>query len=249
MAKELKTLFGRYFEIHCNIGSNPKLLDEALGLRFQVYCIEHAYEEPSEFPDQKETDIYDRRSHHSLLIHRPTGLAAGTVRLIRPNPSNPMGSLPIETLCEQPELYDESLLPRETIAEVSRFAVSKAFRRRLEDAPTPTGVGPDWREPEKKEELRRVPHLSLGLVQAMVCTSAQEGLTHWVAEMEPALLRMYSRLGVHWTKLGQMIEFHGKRQPCYTKLDEMLQRAKRERADIWELITDGGRCMPPNTFG
>jgi N-acyl amino acid synthase of PEP-CTERM/exosortase system len=242
---DLRELFGRYFEIHCDVGSSEDLLDEALKLRYQVYCVEHAYEDPAAFPDEMERDIYDGRSLHSLLIHRATQLSAGTVRLIRPNANKPLGSLPIESLCNEPTLSDESVLPRATLAEVSRFAVSKAFRRRLEDAPTPTGVGPDWREQRNIAEQRRVPHLSLGLVQAMVCVSARDGITHWVAEMEPALLRMYAKLGVHWIKLGPTVEFHGKRQPCYTKLDDMLTRNRQERPEIWDLITNGGRCAPP----
>ena len=248
MSDEIRALFKRYFDIHSDLHSDRHLLDEALKLRYQVYCVEHAYEDPDAFPDGKEVDVYDARSWHALLIHRETQLSAGTVRLIRPDAQQPMGSLPIEHLCEEAALFDEHLLPRSTLAEVSRFAVSKAFRRRLEDAPTPTGVGPDWREKRDREEKRRVPHLSLGLVQAMVCLSAKNGLTHWVAEMEPALLRMYAKLGVHWIKLGPVVEFHGKRQPCYTVLDQMLVRAKQERPEIWELITDGGRCLPPGTY-
>ena len=242
MAEELRTLFNQYFDIRCDVDSSPALLAETLRLRYQVYCVEHAYEDPDAFPNGMEEDGYDTRSLHALLIHRASTLAAGTVRLIRPDVSFPIGSLPIETLCKEPDLFDESILPRASLAEVSRFAVSKAFRRRAEDAPTPSGVGLDWRERQEIEQ-RRLPHLSLGLVQAMVCLSAHHGITHWVAEMEPALLRMYSKLGVHWIKLGPVVEFHGKRQPCYTHLDQMLDRNLDERPDIWDLITDGGDCI------
>jgi N-acyl amino acid synthase of PEP-CTERM/exosortase system len=153
-----------------------------------------------------------------------------------------MESLPIDGVCADPRLRDQDLLPRQSLAEVSRFAVSKAFRRRMEDAPTPTGVGPGWHE-RRRSEQRRVPHLSLGLVQAMVCTSAAYGITHWVAEMEPALLRMYAKLGIHWHPLGEMIEYHGRRQPCWTRVDTMLARTYRERPEIWDLVTDGGACQ------
>lgn len=248
MNDDIRALFKRYFDIHCDIENNQHLMEEALKLRYQVYCVEHAYEDADAFPDEKEGDAYDTRSLHALLIHRETHLTAGTVRLIRPDAQQPMGSLPIELLCKEKTLFDEQVLPRSSLAEVSRFAVSKAFRRRLEDAPTPTGVGPKWREQGDLAEKRRVPHLSLGLVQAMVCLSAKNGLTHWVAEMEPALLRMYGKLGVHWIKLGPTIEFRGKRQPCYTVLDEMLVRTKQERPEIWDLITDGERCLPPNIY-
>ena len=105
---DLRELFGRYFEIHCDVGSSEDLLDEALKLRYQVYCVEHAYEDPAAFPDEMERDIYDGRSLHSLLIHRATHLSAGTVRLIRPDANEPLGSLPIESLCNEPTLSDES---------------------------------------------------------------------------------------------------------------------------------------------
>ena len=78
----------------------------------------------------------------------------------------------------------------------------------------------------------------------MVCSSIRNGITHWVAEMEPALIRMLARLGMHWNPLGPIIEFHGKRQPCYTVLDAMLQRMLKERPDIWQVFTDGGGCLP-----
>lgn len=246
--EDLRLLFHRYFDVHYDVTSTPRLFHEALSLRFEVYCVEHEYENPLEFPDQMERDVYDSRSLHSLLIHRPTLLTAGTVRLICPDRESPLGSLPIDRLCDDPLILDQCVLPRESMAEVSRFSISKGFRRRLEDAPTPTGISSNWTESANRDELRRVPHLSLGLVQAMVSLSAREGITHWVAEMEPALLRMYARLGIHWNNVGPLIQFRGKRQPCYTKLDEMLERTKQERPDVWDLITRGGCCIPPNVF-
>jgi N-acyl amino acid synthase of PEP-CTERM/exosortase system len=255
--ESLRGLYQTYFDIRCDIGGYADLLYEALRLRFQVYCLEQGYEDAAAFPDGMERDSYDARSLHALLIHRTSRLVAGTVRLIRPDPAQPIGSLPIDHLCSDPQLREPGLLPRESLAEVSRFAISKSFRRRVEDAPTPTGVGPGWRERRRREQ-RRVPHLSLGLVQAMVCTSAQYGITHWVAEMEPALLRMYAKLGIHWHPMGDLIEFHGSRQPCWTRLDEMLLQTYRERPDVWDLVTNGGayQCAPilegwalPESFG
>ncbi len=241
MADDLKVLYQSYFDVRCDIGSEELLLAEALRLRYQVYCVEHPYEDQSAFPDGMERDQYDARALHSLLLHRDSRQVAGTVRLILPDEQAPMGSLPIDILCTDACLRDQILLPRQGLAEVSRFAVSKLFRRRAEDAPTPTGVGPLWSERSQAEQ-RRVPHLSLGLVQAMVFNSRRHGITHWVAEMEPALLRMYAKLGVHWIKLGPVVDFHGRRQPCYTNLNDMLQRARKERPDVWSLITDPGGC-------
>jgi N-acyl amino acid synthase of PEP-CTERM/exosortase system len=136
-------------------------------------------------------------------------------------------------------LHDEGVLARGSIAEVSRFAISKDFRKRLEDVPSPTGVGPQWHE--SGDERRRLPHLCVGLIQGLVYNSRLHGIDAWVAEMEPALLRMLRKLGIYFDNMGPRIEFHGKRQPCYTHLDRMLERTKVERPDIWALITMGGR--------
>jgi N-acyl amino acid synthase of PEP-CTERM/exosortase system len=236
----LRELYESYFHIHHLVDGDPRLLQESYRLRYQVYCSEHGYEDPGEFPDQQERDHFDDRAFHSLLIHRPTGIAAGCTRLIRVDPNDPHSSLPVDGLCRDPALHDEGLLPRSSLAEVSRFAVSKDFRKRIQDARTPTGVGEDWRE--VKDERRRIPHISLGLIQAIVCSSYQHGITHWVAEMEPALLRMLRSFGVHFVNLGPVVEFHGRRQPCYVELAEMLRRARRERPEVWELISADGSC-------
>ena len=243
MSEELNRLIHSYFEIHHDVSQEPELLHEALRLRYQVYCVEHAYEDPAAFTDEMERDVYDGRAMHTLLVHRASGLIAGTVRVILTDPQARSGSLPIDNLCEEPGLFDESVCPRARLAEISRFAISKEFRRRVEDAQTPAGVGHNWTE-RKPNENRRIPHLSLGLMQGLACNSGRAGITHWVAEMEPALLRMLSRLGVHWNKLGPVIQFRGKRQPCFTVLDQMFERMWDERPDIWNVFTNGGKYVP-----
>lgn len=244
MNRELRDLYYQYFEVRADVGDEKQWFEEALKLRFQVYCVEHNWEDRDAFPDGMERDEYDSRSLHSLLIHQGTREVAGTVRLIRADAVHPQGSLPIDLLCREPALADEMVIPRARVAEISRFAISKVFRRRAEDVQSPTGVGPDWSEHSPIDQ-RRLPHMSVGLVAAMIHCSYDHGITHWVAEMEPALLRMYAKLGVHWTHLGPPVEFRGKRQPCYTKLPEMLARAQQERPDIWDLIANGGDWTQP----
>jgi N-acyl amino acid synthase of PEP-CTERM/exosortase system len=74
--------------------------------------------------------------------------------------------------------------------------------------------------------------------------SVREGITHWAAMMEPALLRLLTRLGIHFNPLGPLVDHHGRRQPCWVDLDVMLRRAVDERPDVWNVITDGGRLWP-----
>ena len=87
-------------------------------------------------------------------------------------------------------------------------------------------------------------HLPLGLIRSCVEMSVREGMTHWAAVMEPALLRLLTRLGIHFNPLGPLVEYHGQRQPCWVDLGIMLDRVHAERLDVWNVITDGGRLWP-----
>src|SRR5438067_13918716 len=64
--------------------STPSLLDQVYRLRYQVYCVENDYEHPGRQAEGRETDIYDDRSVHALLIHRRSDAVTGTVRVILP---------------------------------------------------------------------------------------------------------------------------------------------------------------------
>src|ERR1043166_2726214 len=109
-----------------------ELRDVSFQLRYRVYCIENAFEDPN--PDGKESDELDRHSVHSLLTYRPTGVPAGTVRLVLPLQDDPHHSFALQRVCDDPILRDPLKFPVQTTAEVSRFCISKEFRRRLGDS-------------------------------------------------------------------------------------------------------------------
>jgi hypothetical protein len=64
--------------------------------------------------------------------------------------------------------------------------------------------------------------------------------------MEAPAVRMFARLGIHFRKLGPMVEFHGLRQPAFADLDALLVRTWIERPDVWALITRSGQDWPLN---
>lgn len=230
--------------------NSPRLLDEALTLRYKVYCLEHPYEDAAAHPDGRERDGYDTRSCHSLVKYRKTSLAAGVVRLVTADEDDPTQPFPVERESDYlmdhlvPELLSA---PRRSIAEISRFAVSKEFKRRLLEESTDAGVSPlvRYEDGEEGTGLRRLlPHITLGLFAGIVQMSADRGITHWYAVMEPTLLRLLTRFGIHFRALGPMIEYHGRRQPSFGQVDRVLARIHGERPDVWEIITDHGRVWP-----
>ncbi len=229
--------FNTYFETR--IAEDPQSVRVAQAIRYQVYCVEHLHEK-SDDSNGLEWDVYDSHSVHALLIHRPSGMATGTVRLVLPVPTAPETSFPLQA-CVDPEILEKANLPILSTAEISRFCISRQFRRRATD--TLYGELETDAAAEKRAERRRGPLMRLGLMQAIVRMSRQHQLTHWCAIMEPTLLRMLDAMGVRFTRIGGLVSYHGWRQPCIGNIAEMLGNLEREQPEFWEVIRgDGARA-------
>ena len=238
---ELVELYKRWFEVIP--ADTPELIEQAHRLRYQVYCVENPFEDRDHHPSGLEIDEYDSRSIHSLLIHRPSNMVAGTVRLILPQPHLPGLGLPIAKICDGAALQDPALFPPTKTAEISRFAISKAFRRRFTDAQLADSHVLSVSD-AKLLERRVTPHLTLGLMKAVAQMSLQHGITRVCAVMEPSLLRLIRRLGIKFTPVGPLVDYHGRRQPCYSDITTVGQGLRRQRPDALEVVTDQGRYWP-----
>ncbi len=242
---ELYDTFHNHFEVVS--ADTMSLMEKAYRLRYQVYCRENPYEDADSFPDQMETDEYDMHSSHSLVRCRVTGQYAGLVRLVMPNPVNPDKPLPIEKFCnsnDENTRIDLSTIPRESLAEISRFCVSRESRRVCsEKAASAAGSGcaDDLHVDAYK---RLLPHITLGLFAGILRMSMQHNITHLLAVMEPTLLRFLTRFGIHFHKIGPLIDYHGNRQPAITVVDEVLAGIYTHRKDVWEIITNCGHLYP-----
>ncbi|MBV9537388.1 MAG: GNAT family N-acetyltransferase [Acidisphaera sp.] len=200
----------RLFDV--KIAKTPEQKDAAFRLRYQVYCVERGYE-----PGQgaKETDRFDPRSGHAILVQRSTGLVVGTVRVVAPKAQGDDADLPMQLLCAR---QVSPALAAGRTGEISRFAISKDLR---------DGGSGD------------VP-LRLGLMRGIVEISAELGLTHWCAVMERTLLRLLRLSGIHFDPLGPAIEYRGLRQPSWGGIERVLDRMRRERPAVWDYVTDEG---------
>jgi N-acyl amino acid synthase of PEP-CTERM/exosortase system len=220
-----------------SVANTPEERDESFRVRFQVYCIDNGFEDPDNSPDGLETDSFDSHSVHSTLTHNATGNAIGTVRLVLPDEDGERRLLPMQRIAGPVAADDVAPFPVWRTAEISRFSIVKSFRHHTPDQGFEAQLSPEeWR--------KMLFHLPLGLIKSCVEMSVREGMTHWAAVMEPALLRLLTRLGIHFNPLGSLVEYHGRRQPCWVDLDAMLARVHAERPDVWDVITDGGRLWP-----
>ena len=196
----------------------PELVRAAHRLRHQVFCVELGFKAGQ---NGLEMDEFDSRSRHVVLQQRQTGRVLGTVRLVLPSRKAPRDSFPVQRFCPSFVLPP---IPTPTTAEISRFTIS---RERF-------GLSP-----------AAVPLMRLALFRGILKLSREAGLTHWLAVMEPRLLRLLRSTAVHFQPVGPLVEYHGMRQPAYANIDSLLSRGKYEQPQIWDFITDGGRLHRP----
>lgn len=237
-------LYDRWFTLLA--ADTPELRREVFRLRYQVYCVEHAFEDPAEHPEGLEIDAFDERSVHYLLLHRASDAVVGTVRIVLPARAHGRLSLPIVSLCNERHLVETFGLPVASTAEISRFAVSKDFRRRVGDTPFADADYPGLPADGNFTTRRAMPHITLGLMKAVAKMSMENGITHLVAVMEPALLRLVGRLGFQFQSIGPLVQYHGLRQPCYAACDTLGRGLLMRRPDALELITNGGQYWRPD---
>ncbi|WP_192499098.1 PEP-CTERM/exosortase system-associated acyltransferase [Skermanella pratensis] len=220
-----------------SVATTSELKNNCFRIRFQVYCIDNEFEDPANNPDGFERDSFDGHSVHSLLTHRATGNAIGTVRLVLPQDGGERRVLPMQRIAGAIAADSVAPFPVYRTAEISRFSIVKSFRQHVPETGVEATLSPEeWR--------KMLFHLPLGLIKSCVEMSVREGITHWAAVMEPALLRLLTRLGIHFNPLGSLVDYHGRRQPCWADLGALLRRVHAERPDVWEIITDGGRLWP-----
>jgi N-acyl-L-homoserine lactone synthetase len=214
--EQREKVFRREDECTVVVADTPALITECLRLRYQVYCVEKGYEPGN---NGLETDSFDEYSRHVLLVHRTSGEAVGTVRVIPPSDTVSLADFPMSGVCAPGLLGD---LPALSTGEISRFAISK--QRRLS-----CGAGTMIR---------------LGLMQGILRVSCELGLTHWCAIMEPILLRLQTHDAIYFETLGPPVEYHGKRQPSFGHIEKVLNGIKFSQWDVWNYLTMNGTLLP-----
>lgn len=209
-------------------------------LRYQVYCVENAFEEPN--PLGLECDRHDAVAVHSLLLDRATKLVLGSVRLVLPQPGAKSMGLPIREICDDALVArDNPILPWASTAEISRFAISKKMLKHARDRSVASA---QFVAGDGDHVRRHMTEPSLGLMQAAMAMALKNGITHVCAVMEPALLRMVRRLGMDFLSVGPAVSYHGLRQPCYLHIESALRRAWLMRRDLWAFMTREGSLWP-----
>jgi N-acyl amino acid synthase of PEP-CTERM/exosortase system len=197
-------------------------LREAYRLRYQVYCTDRGFLSGNA---GIETDGFDAHARHAIIRWRRTNEAIGTVRLVMPAGSDAEDDFPVEAVCDPSAMHGFS---RSTTGEVSRFALAKHLTASVRSVSAETSS-----------------LLRLALLRGALMLSAEAGHTHWLALMQPTLLRMLRGDGLRFEPLGPIVEYHGRRQPVMANLRTMLAGAARAQPAVWHYLTAGGTLFHP----
>ncbi|MGZ4956218.1 MAG: PEP-CTERM/exosortase system-associated acyltransferase [Methylobacter sp.] len=233
-------IFNKHFEMIPAI--SEELKHEVYKLRYQVYCLENGsktgFKSPVVHPEGLEFDEDDRHSCHYLIRHRGQGNYIATTRLILPDADNRDYLFPIERYSQITDSEHLKSISRHNLAELSRFCVSKEFRQRKNLLTTVvTNSGTHIAQENKQSSS----HLTLALFACAIKMSAENNIHYWYAIMEPALMRVFSTLGIHFVGIGPLLNLYGMRQPCVIKVDDLLDSVAKKDLAYWNMLTNNGQ--------
>jgi N-acyl amino acid synthase of PEP-CTERM/exosortase system len=183
-----------------------------------------------------EYDEYDEHSCHYLIQHKETKSYMATTRLILPNSK----IFPMEAHSKIDNLELIKTVPRANLAELSRFCVSKQFRRRANerDLIVTNDSNGNRNSPREKNNSASI---TLSLFACAINMSIEHDIHYWYAIMEPALKRVVFALGVDFVEVGPLVDYHGMRLPCIIKVDDLLRSVAKKDLDYWTMITNNGQ--------
>ena len=227
-----------------------ELREHVFRLRYQVLCVEKRLPgfDPNHYPNQLEKDNYDSHSAHILLHHRSSNEFIGTARLILADTMQPQKKFPIELHGElDPALCDIQALPRQRIAEISRFLITEQFDRRKGNHRKRTGSNHNIIDREKDQrdgDRRSGSNIALALVAGVMRMSARHGILDWFSVMDPILNRLLSFYGLGFDPIGPLVNYHGIRRSYHARIDDVMTKIHNQYREVWEFVTEHGVYIP-----
>ena len=227
--------FFNYFSL--SIADTPELQKEVYKIRYQVYCEELEYEPKEKFPHGIETDIYDSRSIHCLLKHKPSDRYMGCVRMVLCNLDQLDDKFPMENFCNHD--IDLSGTDRRRYGEISRLAVIGDFRKRKGEKTSSVGfLFSENQTNSLPPEIDRRKFSLIPLSLYLSCTSLLVSLKldHAFTIMEARLSRHLRRCGIPSCLIGDFVEFHGKRGPFLVSTIDIVNSMDTETIPLFNAI-------------
>jgi N-acyl amino acid synthase of PEP-CTERM/exosortase system len=221
-------------------GQQAHILEAIYRLRYQVYVNEWGFERPEDHPSGLEKDGYDDNSRHFYASRGEGGEIIGTARIIL-DCGLPF---PIERHFTLDAAHQA--IPRSRLAEISRLAISKDFRRRAIDqvifsrGDSPLSQADTHQVMAKtlEHERRKCEHeLIRGIYLLIYRESLRLGLTHWYAVMARGLHVILSRWGIEFQQIGPAQDYHGVRAPYLLSIDDLTRSIAARNPELLKMAT------------
>ncbi|HKB12367.1 MAG TPA: PEP-CTERM/exosortase system-associated acyltransferase [Vicinamibacterales bacterium] len=185
------------------IDQSPALMEQSYRLRYQVYCHERGFLPAESYPDGLERDAFDRTSTHVGVIDLEGSLVAtgravslATIGL----------GLPLFRHCRIFANETELIDPDYNVVEISRVAISRAYRRPRGDAAA------------QRREVRGEAFLTL--LKGLYHVTTRMDATHWLAAIEKPLHRLLLQHGFPFRVIGPEANYAGPVAPYLMNLRE-----------------------------
>jgi N-acyl amino acid synthase of PEP-CTERM/exosortase system len=213
--QNLSSTIAHYFKIE--LTAHSPLAQASYRLRHDVYCAELGHESPRGENQNLEYDDYDSRSLHVSITDIRTGEIAACVRLVLASEAD---SLPLEDFCLESLYWPqiEILQQRNAVAELSRLAVARPYRRRL---------------------LLRHESTEISLLPAQLAYLSGIALAHIArrtqlyAMMESQLPRLLLRAGIGVEQVGDPVQYHGLRTAHKLVCSDFAAQLPTETARVY----------------
>jgi N-acyl amino acid synthase of PEP-CTERM/exosortase system len=222
----------------------PELKERVFQLRYDVFCRENKFEHAPYDDDIFEYDAYDDRAVHFLLMHKPSGEPAGTLRLILPNDEYPSQSFPVQKLARHPLLRSDSKIL--TLCEISRFCMASRFRRRERDGRLLSAYcDQDVVQVQKNGRpalfRRLIPYAPAALLRGAFEAALEARITEGLWMVDTNHLESLKKIGFECRPLGPHVNHHGGQQPVIFNIKHVLDHMRRVNPHCWEVISGHGR--------
>ena len=239
--KSFSWLYNQLFETV--EAQSDALKEKAFRIRYEVLCEEFGYHQIKPDADKMERDHYDDHARHILLIHKRSGEAIGTVRVVLPNMDDLQNSLPLQERFQGGRLKDEQLL--KSTCEISKLCVLKQFRSRKGDEGSPLGCVHDQDQETfidktaRRIARRLIPFAPIGLIRSSFEIAIKNGQTQCCVLLETPLIDSFEQLGIMCHRIGPVIDYEG-RQPVLIDIFMSLHNMRIKQKAIWEVMTHNG---------
>ena len=206
-------------------------------IRYQVFCLDKGFEDPSAFSAARETDAWDDHSAHFIVQNKVTRQWVAATRLVLPKPG---ASLPVDDM----GVFDRHFLddPGLLVGEISRFCIignrsQLSAGGGLELEPNSLeawGIGAIG----KKQQFE----ITLGMIRAAGIYALKRDIDFCIMLITDAFARLLRKLGVTLRQAGPAINHRGVRTAYLVDMRESVVSMARKSSAVRDLFRRSKRA-------